>query len=130
MRDALGENPIKESSEERSAEMASRETSPNTFAILQQVRIQTGMWWCGHVPKSDMTTVRVYVTLKPSLLDSAGRTVAQSLGKLGYSELQEARIGKLIELKLETYDEARVKEMCSKLLANPVIEDYRIEVAP
>ena len=80
------------------------------------------------VPKLDMTTVRVYVTLKPSLLDSAGRTVAHSLEKLGYLELHEARIGKLIELKLETYDEARVKEMCDKLLANPVIEDYRFEV--
>ena len=80
------------------------------------------------VPKLDMTTVRVFVTLKPSLLDSAGRTVAHSLDKLGYSELQEARIGKLIELKLESYDESRVKEMCDKLLANPVIEDYRFEV--
>lgn len=75
-----------------------------------------------------MTTVRVYVTLKPSLLDSAGRTVAGSLQKLGYSELNEARIGKLIELKVETYDEARIKEMCDRLLANPVIEDYRFEV--
>lgn len=74
-----------------------------------------------------MPTVRVYVTLKPSLLDSAGRTVAGALQKLGYSELEEARIGKLIELKLDTYDEGRVKEMCDKLLANPVIEDYRIE---
>jgi len=76
-----------------------------------------------------MTTVRVYVTLKPSLLDSAGRTVAGALQKLGYAELEQARIGKLIELKLETYDEARVKAMCDTLLANPVIEDYKIEVA-
>lgn len=75
-----------------------------------------------------MTTVRVYVTLKPSLLDSAGRTVSGSLQKLGYTELAEARIGKLIELKVEKFDEARVKEMCEKLLANPVIEDYRFEV--
>lgn len=74
-----------------------------------------------------MATVRVYVTLKPSLLDSAGRTVAGSLQKLGYSELQQARIGKLIELEVEPYDESRVKEMCDKILANPVIEDYRIE---
>lgn len=72
--------------------------------------------------------MRVYVTLKPSLLDSAGRTVAGSLQKLGYTELNEARIGKMIELKLENYSEARVKEMCDKLLANPVIEDYRFEV--
>lgn len=75
-----------------------------------------------------VVTVRVYVTLKPSLLDSAGRTVAGALQKLGYQELDEARIGKLIELKVESYDETRVKEMCDKLLANPVIEDYRYEV--
>ena len=74
-----------------------------------------------------MTTVRVYVTLKPSLLDSAGRTVAGALQKLGYEELQEARIGKMIELKMTEFNEARVKEMCDKILANPVIEDYRIE---
>ncbi|HVL39110.1 MAG TPA: phosphoribosylformylglycinamidine synthase subunit PurS [Fimbriimonadaceae bacterium] len=75
-----------------------------------------------------MPTVRVYVTLKPSLLDSAGRTVAQSLRKLGYEELSEARIGKLIELKVEDFSEQRVREMCDRLLANPVIEDYRFEV--
>ena len=74
-----------------------------------------------------MVTVRVYVTLKPSLLDSAGRTVAGALEKLGYEELHEVRIGKMIELKLTDYSEARVKEMCDKILANPVIEDYRIE---
>lgn len=74
-----------------------------------------------------MTTVRVYVTLKPSLLDSAGRTVAGALEKLGYDELQDVRIGKMIELKLKEFNEARVKEMCEKILANPVIEDYRIE---
>ena len=75
-----------------------------------------------------MPTVRVYVTLKPSLLDSAGRTVAGSLQKLGFAEVNETRIGKLIELQVDDYSEARVKEMCDKLLANPVIEDYRFEV--
>ncbi|HSI73350.1 MAG TPA: phosphoribosylformylglycinamidine synthase subunit PurS [Fimbriimonas sp.] len=75
-----------------------------------------------------MPTVRVYVTLKPALLDSAGRTVAGSLQKLGFDEVQETRIGKLIELNVDTFDEARIKEMCEKLLANPVIEDYRYEV--
>ena len=74
-----------------------------------------------------MATVRVYVTLKPSLLDSAGRTVAGALRNLGFEELKEARIGKLIELQVEPYDESRVKAMCDKLLANPVIENYRIE---
>lgn len=74
-----------------------------------------------------MPTVRVYVTLKPSLLDSAGRTVAQALQKLGYAEVEQVRIGKLIEIQVADYSEARVKEMCDKLIANPVIEDYRIE---
>jgi phosphoribosylformylglycinamidine synthase subunit PurS len=75
-----------------------------------------------------MPKVRVYVTLKPSLLDSAGRTVAGALQKLGYQELEQARIGKLIELEVSEVNEARVKEMCDRLLANPVIEDYRFEV--
>lgn len=74
-----------------------------------------------------MPTVRVAVTLKPSLLDSAGRTVAGALEKLGYAEVRQVRIGKLVELQVDTLDEARIKEMCDKLLANPVIEDYRIE---
>lgn len=76
-----------------------------------------------------MVQVRVFVTLKPSLLDSAGRTVATALDNLGFDEVGSARIGKVIELELEQYDEVRVREMCDRLLANPVIEDYRIEVA-
>ena len=75
-----------------------------------------------------MPTVRVSVTLKPSLLDSAGRTVAGSLQHLGYEEVQDARIGKLIQLEVETGEEDRIKEMCQKLLANPVIEDFTYEV--
>lgn len=75
-----------------------------------------------------MATVRVYVTLKPSLLDSAGKTVAGSLQKLGYEEVSEVRVGKMIEMQLENPTEGRIKEMCEKLLANPVIENYRYEV--
>ncbi len=80
------------------------------------------------MPKSGMANVRVYVTLKPSLLDSAGRTVAVALKKLGFDEVEQARIGKLIELQVDEPSDARVREMCDKLLANPVIEDYRFEV--
>jgi phosphoribosylformylglycinamidine synthase PurS subunit len=76
-----------------------------------------------------MPSVRVLVTLKPSLLDSAGRTVADSLRKLGFQEVEGCRIGKIIALDLKQADEARVREMCEKLLANPVIEDYAIEVS-
>jgi len=75
-----------------------------------------------------MPTVRVSVTLKPSLLDSAGRTVAGSLKHLGYEEVQDARIGKLIQLEVDTVEESRIREMCQKLLANPVIEDFTYEV--
>lgn len=77
-----------------------------------------------------MVTVRVNVSLKPSLLDSAGRTVAKSLRDLEFGEVQEARIGKTVTLELAEYDEVRVKAMCDRLLANPVIEDYTIEVEP
>jgi phosphoribosylformylglycinamidine synthase len=75
-----------------------------------------------------MVTVRVFVTLKPSLLDSAGRTVADRLQALGYSEVHGTRIGKVIELEVDLADEGRIDEMCRKLLSNPVIEDYRFEV--
>ena len=74
-----------------------------------------------------MARVRVTVTLKPSLLDSAGRTVAGSLQAMGFAEVQSVRIGKLIELEVEPYSEDRVREMCERLLANPVIESYHIE---
>lgn len=75
-----------------------------------------------------MPKVHVFVTLKPSLLDSAGRTVADSLNSLGYSEVAGARIGKLIELEIDNPSEERIRQMCDRLLANPVIEDYRFEV--
>ncbi len=77
-----------------------------------------------------MPIVRVRVMLKPSLLDSAGRTVLGSLHKLGFSEVDQARIGKVVELHLTEYDEDRVREMCAKLLTNPVIEDFEIEALP
>ncbi|MBL8068667.1 MAG: phosphoribosylformylglycinamidine synthase subunit PurS [Armatimonadetes bacterium] len=77
-----------------------------------------------------MVTVRVNITLKPSLLDSAGRTVAKSLRDLEFGEVGGARIGKTVTLELERYDESRVRAMCERLLANPVIEDYSIEVVP
>ncbi|MEP6755495.1 MAG: phosphoribosylformylglycinamidine synthase subunit PurS [Chthonomonadales bacterium] len=78
-----------------------------------------------------MPRVKVYVTLKPTLLDAQGRVVQNSLESLGYTEVEQVRIGKYIELELSDGTgnvEGRVKEMCDKLLANPVIEDYRCEV--
>lgn len=54
--------------------------------------------------------------------------MAGSLQHLGYDEVQDARIGKLIQLEVDTVEESRIKEMCQKLLANPVIEDFSFEV--
>jgi len=75
-----------------------------------------------------MYKVKVYVTLRESILDPAGTAVKGSLNKLGFDEVQSVRIGKLIELTVDKVDENRIKDMCEKLLANTVMEDYRIEV--
>ncbi|WP_427451311.1 phosphoribosylformylglycinamidine synthase subunit PurS [Litorimonas sp. WD9-15] len=76
----------------------------------------------------------VYVGLKPGVLDPQGRTIARSLNDLGFDEVTNALQGKVIELTLNGEDaeaaEARVTEMCEKLLANTVIENYRIEMQP
>jgi len=73
----------------------------------------------------------VHVGLKPGVLDPQGKAVADTLGRMGFDEVASARIGKVIELDLtgiaQAEAEARVKEMCEKLLANTVIESYRVE---
>jgi phosphoribosylformylglycinamidine synthase subunit PurS len=75
---------------------------------------------------------RVFVTLKPGVLDPAGKAVQEGLHSLGYAEVSEVRLGKYLELTLEASDpstaRARVEEMCSKLLANTVVEDYQVEI--
>ncbi len=73
-------------------------------------------------------TAKIYVTLKRGVLDPQGQAVARALGRLGFGEVKDARIGKYIELQVEAADEARLKEMCEKLLANTVIEEYRVEI--
>ena len=75
---------------------------------------------------------RVFVTLKPSVFDPQGTTVAEALHTLGYASVKDVRQGKYFELEINasTPDEARriAGEAADKLLANPVIESYRIEV--
>jgi phosphoribosylformylglycinamidine synthase len=73
---------------------------------------------------------RVYVTLKNGVLDPQGKAIHHALEGLGFDGVKDVRAGKLIELDLEpgVGDEA-VEEMCRKLLANTVIENYRIEKA-
>ncbi|MGE7271271.1 phosphoribosylformylglycinamidine synthase subunit PurS [Brevibacillus panacihumi] len=74
----------------------------------------------------------VYVTLRESVLDPQGNAVKGALNTLGFDEVANVRIGKYMELELGTNDRAqaeeRVREMCEKLLANTVVEDYRFEI--
>jgi phosphoribosylformylglycinamidine synthase subunit PurS len=72
--------------------------------------------------------VRVHVTLKKGVLDPQGKAIHHALEGLGFAGVEEVRAGKLIELDLaDDVVESEVEEMCRQLLANTVIEDYRIE---
>ena len=75
---------------------------------------------------------RVFVTLKPSVFDPQGTTVAEALHTLGYAAVKDVRQGKYFELDIETGSaeeaERLALEAADKLLANPIIESYRVEV--
>lgn len=75
---------------------------------------------------------KVYITLKPGLLDAQGKTVKSALDALGFKGVREVRMGKYIELELNGTRAAPAKKdverMCHKLLANPIVENYRIEL--
>ncbi|OGC06195.1 phosphoribosylformylglycinamidine synthase [candidate division WOR-1 bacterium RIFOXYA2_FULL_36_21] len=76
---------------------------------------------------------KIYVTHKKGILDPQGKTVETALISLGYNKASNVHIGKYIELDLQEKDKERaeklVKEMCEKLLSNPIIEQYRFEVS-
>jgi phosphoribosylformylglycinamidine synthase PurS subunit len=75
--------------------------------------------------------LRVLIRLKPGILDVQGSAVQRALAGLGFGDLRELRVGKLIEIDVEAASVAaarqRVDEMCRKLLANIILEDYTIE---
>lgn len=78
-----------------------------------------------------MYKVKVFVTLRESVLDPQGSAVQHALHSMNYKEVSDIRIGKYMELTIEKTErdlDATVREMCEKLLANTVIEDYRYEV--
>jgi phosphoribosylformylglycinamidine synthase PurS subunit len=75
---------------------------------------------------------KIRVTLRPSILDPQGKAVEHAIATLGVSSVSDVRMGKYVELRVESgsEDEARKKteEVCRKLLANPVMEDYAFEI--
>lgn len=77
-------------------------------------------------------TAKVYITLKSGLLDAQGATIHKALESLGFKDVKNVRMGKYLELKI-SHNSVRsakreVERMCQKLLANPVVETYRIEL--
>ncbi|MDD5435897.1 MAG: phosphoribosylformylglycinamidine synthase subunit PurS [Nitrospira sp.] len=76
--------------------------------------------------------VKIYVTLREGILDPQGKAVLHSLHTMGYKSVEDVRIGRYIEININNSPEEeldkKIREMCSKLLANPIIEDFRYEV--
>ena len=70
--------------------------------------------------------VRVLIRPREGILDAQGKAVERALPALGFDGVGEVRVGRLVEL--ETDDPSRIDELCQKLLANPLIEDYEIEI--
>ena len=79
-----------------------------------------------------MYKAQIKVTLRKSILDPQGKTVEHSIQSLGYKDVVDTRIGKYVELKLDSSSEEEAKKIteavCSKLLANPVMEDYEYSI--
>jgi phosphoribosylformylglycinamidine synthase PurS subunit len=77
--------------------------------------------------------VKIFVSLRNGVLDPQGKAIEKSLHTLGYGEVQDVRMGKYLEIEIEAASreaaESRIRQMCDKLLANPVIEDYRFEIS-
>jgi phosphoribosylformylglycinamidine synthase len=75
---------------------------------------------------------KVRVTLRPSILDPQGKAVAHAIGTLNVGPVQDVRMGKYVELKIQASSEGEARkiteDVCKKLLANPVMEDYSFEV--
>ena len=79
-----------------------------------------------------MFLARIYISPKPTVNDPEGMTILSSLGQLGYQNVRSVRSGKYIEIRIDEVNEpiahSKVVKMCDKLLANPVIEEYRFEL--
>lgn len=80
-----------------------------------------------------MFLAKIRVTLRPSILDPQGKAVAHAVGTLNVGPVQDVRMGKYVEMKIQAASETEARkiteDVCTKLLANPVMEDYSIEVS-
>lgn len=79
-----------------------------------------------------MFRAKIHVVLKRTILDPQGTAVQKALGSMGYDEVEDVRLGKYLEVRLQGQNqgdvEEKVQEMCQRLLANPVIEDFTFEI--
>ncbi len=75
-----------------------------------------------------MAKARVIVTLKKTIMDAQGQTIENALHNLGYTGVSQLRMGKYMEMDVDAAAAGQLEEMCQKLLANPIIEDYRIQI--
>ncbi len=101
--------------------------------VLRRVTAAAASWGAGRATAAAArepipARARVFVTLKKTVLDPQGVAVENALKTLGYAEVKDVRVGKFIILELEQATPERIDEMCRRLLANPVIEDYRFEL--
>ena len=98
-------------------------------------RVEGGYFYRANLLSKSVTQTfhaKIYVTLRPSVLDPAGTAVQSGLSHLGYDNVDRVRIGKYVELNIEAEDKASAKSqldrVCDQLLANPVIENYRFDL--
>ena len=80
-----------------------------------------------------MVEAKVYITLKKTVADPQGLTIKHALDTLGFNQVEEARIGKLVTLSLNIDDKeeakGKIEQMCQKLLVNPIIEEYSFTIS-
>ena len=74
-----------------------------------------------------MAKAHIYVSLKEGVDDPEGNNITKTLHLLGFKDISKVRVSKMYVMEMENYDEKKLDEICIKLLANPVINDYKIE---
>ncbi len=79
-----------------------------------------------------MIEAKIYIILKKTIVDPQGLAIKHALSSLGHRDVEDVRMGKLISIKLDAEDKnkagLKIEQMCKRLLANPVIEDYKFEI--